>query len=100
MDTDETRLKEYALFHINRKVVNLYKQLLFVLEDVRDEKYNIQDDRIYQITRKRILDLGNDTIREIEEHFKFLELNVKNEYRECHQTKIKPSEHAKGAGGI
>ena len=79
MEIDSEHLKQYALFHVNRKITNLYKHLLFVLEDLRLNKYNIQDNKVYQQTRKRILDLGNDAIREIEEHFKQLDINVKAE---------------------
>jgi len=76
MEIDSDKIKEYALFHINRKVINLYKQFLFILEDIRDEKFSVEDPRVYQATRKRVLDLGNDTIREISEMMEQLEINL------------------------
>jgi len=79
MEIDSNKFKEYALFHINRKIINLYKQFLFILEDLRDEKFPIEDPRIYQATRKRVLDLGNDAIREISEMMEQLEVNIRTD---------------------
>ena len=62
-----TREKEFLQFQINRKVKNLYKNFLFILEDLIDEDYNI-DEETYQKLRKRVLDHGNDTSREIEDY--------------------------------
>jgi len=53
--------KDYLNFQIRRKIINLYKNFFFILEDAK-----LTDDQ-YQKNRKRILDLGNDTIREIED---------------------------------
>jgi hypothetical protein len=53
--------KDYLNFQIRRKIINLYKNFFFILEDVK------LTDEQYQKNRKRILDLGNDTIREIED---------------------------------
>ena len=87
MDIDSDKLKEYIRFQINRKITNLYKQFLFILEDLRDEKYSVEDPKAYSQTRKRILDLGNDAIREIEEHFKHLQVDIRldNETGERYQ---------------
>ena len=63
----DTREKEFLQFQINRKVKNLYKNFLFILEDLKDEDYNI-DEETYQKLRKRVLDHGNDTSREIEDY--------------------------------
>jgi hypothetical protein len=56
-------IKDFIKFQINRKITSLYKDFLFILEDIRNAKYNITDDQ-YLRYRKRILDFGNDTIRE------------------------------------
>ena len=79
MEIDSKQIKEYALFHVNRKIINLYKHLLFVLEDLRDDKFDIKDPRVYQATRKRILDLSNDTIRELSATFDKLEITIKDD---------------------
>jgi len=76
MDINSENLKDYILFHVTRKITNLYKHILFILEDLRDEKYSMQDPKSYSQTRKRVLDLGNDAIREINEHFKHLEVQI------------------------
>jgi len=57
--------KEYITFHVRRKVTSLYKNLLFVMEDLQYDQYNISD-KVYARMRKRILDNGNETIRELE----------------------------------
>lgn len=77
MEIDGDKFRDYALFQVDRKIVNLYKQFLFILEDLRDGKFTIEDPRAYQATRKRVLDLGNDAIREIEEAFRQLNITIK-----------------------
>ena len=58
--------KEFLKFQLRRKVTSLYKDFLFILEDLDSNTYNL-DEEAYQRYRKRILDRGNDLIREIEE---------------------------------
>ena len=62
----EGKAKEFLHFQQRRKITNLYKQFLFILEDLRDE--HGLSDQAYEKSRKRILDHGNDTIREMEEN--------------------------------
>jgi hypothetical protein len=62
--------KDYLNFQIRRKIINLYKNFFFILEDAK-----LTDDQ-YQKNRKRILDLGNDTIREIEEDINKFNVNL------------------------
>ena len=57
--------KDYLLFQTRRKIVNLFKKFFFLLEDLYIDGKISQDK--YQQMRKRVLDHGNDTIREIEE---------------------------------
>lgn len=75
-DNLESKLQEYIQFQLSRKVTHLYKNFLFILEDLRDNGYDISDED-YQRARKRILDHGNDTIREIEECLKDLDIRLK-----------------------
>lgn len=69
----DIKLKEYIIFHNKRKVVNLYKNFLIILEDLREDGYNISDEK-YQRLRKRILDSGNDAIRQFEEELNNINL--------------------------
>ena len=69
-------IKEYVIFQLRRKITNLYKQFLFILEDAHASKYNTNDE-IYQKYRKRVLDHGNDTIREIEDDISKLDFELK-----------------------
>jgi site-specific DNA-adenine methylase len=95
MDSDQTKVKEYILFQINRNIISLYKRYLNVIEDLQEEHINMLnklnklvstkdlenidyfDENRYNYIRKRILDLGNETIREIEKNLSYLELKIK-----------------------
>ena len=68
--------KDFVTFQVTRKVTNLYKQFLFLLEDLQDQGYDIPDE-VYQRMRKRILDHGNDTIRELEENLDKLDITLR-----------------------
>lgn len=76
MDKGDPKLREYVLFQFRRKITNLYKHCLFILEDAVNSHYNM-DNESYQKYRKRILDHGNDTIREIEEELQKFDFNLK-----------------------
>ena len=69
-------LKDITLFQIKRKITNIYKNFFFILEDLGDSGYNINDET-YQKMRKRILDNANDAFREIEESFSRLNITLK-----------------------
>ena len=57
--------KEYIKFHVRRKTTSLYKDLLFILEDLKEDQYNISD-KVFSRMRKRVLDNGNEAIRELD----------------------------------
>ena len=67
--------KDFLRFQVNRKVTNLYKNFLFMVEDL----YNSGEisEESFQRLRKRILDYGNDTIREIEENLDSFDFKLK-----------------------
>lgn len=69
-------IKDITLFQIKRKITNIYKNFFFILEDLSDSGYNINDET-YQKIRKRVLDNANDAIREIEESFTKLKISIK-----------------------
>jgi hypothetical protein len=58
--------KDYIKFQLRRKITNLFKNFFFILEDIASDNKSISNEK-YQQIRKRVLDYGNDTIREIEE---------------------------------
>ena len=60
------KAKDFIKFHHKRKTINLCKAFLFLVEDAKD-KGEVLDNDGYQKIRKRVLDFGNDTIREFEE---------------------------------
>jgi hypothetical protein len=69
-------IKDITLFQIKRKITNIYKNFFFILEDLSDSGYNINDET-YQKIRKRVLDNANDAVREIEESFSKLNITLK-----------------------
>ena len=69
-------LKDITLFQIKRKITNVYKNFFFILEDLGDSGYNINDET-YQKIRKRVLDNANDAFRDIEESFTRLNITLK-----------------------
>jgi len=69
------KAKDFLSFQVNRKVTSLYKSFLFILEDLQDSGYNISDS-VFQRYRKRVLDHGNDTVREINEIIEKLKVEL------------------------
>ena len=73
--SDRDIINNFFAFQTRRKITNLYKQFFFILEDLQVDGFKIPEETHKRI-RKRILDLGNDCIRELEEYFeKFIEYN-------------------------
>ena len=73
--TDRDIINNFFAFQTRRKITNLYKQFFFILEDLQVDGFKIPEETHKRI-RKRILDLGNDCIRELEDYFeKFIEYN-------------------------
>jgi len=68
--------RDFIIFHTRRKVINLCKSFLVLTEDLKDKKQPITDED-YQKTRKRVLDYGNDAIREIEESLETFDIKLK-----------------------
>lgn len=69
----DIKMKEFILFQNRRKVINLYKNFLILLEDLKEDGYNISEEK-YQRLRKRVLDSGNDAIRQFEEELNNIDL--------------------------
>ena len=87
------KLKDLLSFQIHRNIVNLYKRYLNLIEDLQEEHLNMLnklnskidqqtlknvdyfDENKYNYIRKKILDLGNETAREIDKALEFIENN-------------------------
>ena len=65
--------REFIKFHHKRKSINLCKSFLFLLEDLKGT--SITEEK-YQKIRKRVLDMGNDSIREFDEHLENFEIKI------------------------
>ena len=63
--------RDFIKFHHRRKIINLCKSFLILLEDE-----NLKDEK-YQKIRKRVLDTGNDAIREFDEHLDNFEIKIR-----------------------
>lgn len=73
MNITSDKIRELAIFGATRNITLLYKEFLQILEFIRDKRYNV-DEETYSALRKRVLDAGNGTIREIQDqlnHFEF-----------------------------
>lgn len=94
METDP-KLKEFLVFQIHRNIVSLYKRYLNLIEDIQEEHVNMLnklnskidqdtlknvdyfDENKYNYLRKKVLDLGNETVREITKNLDLLNMEIK-----------------------
>jgi len=68
------KAKDFIKFQNRRKIIGLCKNFLCTIEDIQSEKGVITDEQ-YQRVRKRVLDHGNDAIRELEEALESVRIN-------------------------
>jgi uncharacterized protein YaaN involved in tellurite resistance len=73
---DEEKVTSYVHFQVQRKITNLYKNCLVLIEDLKKPPHNLLEEE-YKSIRKKILDYGNDALREIEEDFKKISIKLK-----------------------
>ena len=82
-------VREYVLFHLQRNTEDLLKEHSIMLKKVenktsKDFSKNIDyftEDK-YNYIRKKILDIGNESLRDIERHMEMLELELNKEVME------------------
>ena len=92
---DEAKIKEYVVFQFQRNIVNFYKNQLNIIEDLKSDhrqfvnklftiapKEHVKnmdyfDVDKYNYIRKKVLDGGNEIVREFEKAFSHLEINIK-----------------------
>jgi hypothetical protein len=94
MDVNSAKLKEFILFQIHRNIVNLYKKQISLTEDLLQEHkmmlykvkaqtsesfsknidYFTEDKDNY--IRKKILDMGNEAIRDLDRSFEIIDINL------------------------
>ena len=92
---DDEKLKEYIKFQYNRNITSLYKKYFEMIDDLKHEHEGMlkkvsekssedfvknidyfNDDK-YNYIRKKILDAGNDAIRNIDTSFKSINISLK-----------------------
>ena len=78
----DAKLEEFVKFQINRKVINLYKTFFIILEDLQEQGFLKMSSASYSRVRKKVLDGGNDCIREIEDYLEKLDVSIKDDYNE------------------
>ena len=89
------QLKELLTFQINRGIVNLYKKYFLIIQDLKQEheillekvaqetspdfpqKIDYFTEDKYNYIRKKILDAGNDSIRELEKTLEVIDVRFK-----------------------
>lgn len=74
MAQESDKGSDFIKFHHRRKTINLCKSFLLLLEDMKNETLTEEK---YQKVRKRVLDGGNDSIREFEEHLESFNINIR-----------------------
>ncbi|HBY67148.1 MAG TPA: hypothetical protein DEG69_04920 [Flavobacteriaceae bacterium] len=92
---DEAKIKEYVVFQFQRNIVNFYKNQVNIIEDLKSDhrqfinklctiapKEHVKnmdyfDVDKYNYIRKKVLDGGNEIVREFEKAFSHLEVNIK-----------------------
>ena len=85
MYMDKVELNELLEFQVNRNIINLYKSFLVMIEDIQDQHHrsfrklkkalpesidlidqaDYLDEERLEYIRKKILDQGNNSLREI-----------------------------------
>jgi len=91
------QLKELLTFQINRGIINLYKKYFLIIQDLKQEhetllekvaqetspdfpqKIDYFTEDKYNYIRKKILDAGNDSIRELEKTLEVIDVRFKEE---------------------
>ena len=91
------QLKELLAFQINRGIINLYKKYFLIIQDLKQEhevllekvaqetspdfpkKIDYFTEDKYNYIRKKILDAGNDSIRELEKTLEVIDVRFKEE---------------------
>ena len=92
---DDEKLKEYIKFQYNRNIISLYKKYFEMIDDLKHEHESMlkkvaeessenfvknidyfSNDK-YNYIRKKILDAGNDAIRNIDTSFKSINVSLK-----------------------
>lgn len=76
---DSEPISQYLKFQLSRKITNLYKNYLVLLEDLQYPPYNSLKEEDYKRIRKKILDLGNNVLREMEEDLDKVNISLKHE---------------------
>jgi len=92
---EEDKLKEYLQFQLNRNIINVYKKLFEIIDDLKQDHVSMMKklseasspelvnnvdyfnaDR-YNYIRKKILDAGNDAIRNLDTNLKSVKITLK-----------------------
>lgn len=92
---EEEKIKEYVKFQIDRSIISLYKKYFEMIEDIHKDHVSLLekvrdctseefaknidyfDSNKYNYIRKKILDSGNDAIRNIESSLKSVKITLK-----------------------
>ena len=75
---DQSKVKDFINFHIQRKITILFTSFLNQIEDLKADGLNIPEVR-YQRLRKRVLDSGNDCMRDLESTLDKFDISFKQD---------------------
>jgi hypothetical protein len=51
----EHKIKDLTLFQIKRKITNIYKNFFFILEDLSDSGYNINEEAMQKYVKESLI---------------------------------------------
>jgi len=72
----ESPASDFIRFQVNRQIITLFKNCLIILEDLKLDHPDISDED-FKRSRKKILDYGNSTLREMEAYLDKVEITFK-----------------------
>tara|TARA_Y100001963_G_scaffold20685_1_gene26512 strand:+ start:4703 stop:5080 length:378 start_codon:yes stop_codon:yes gene_type:complete len=95
-DENKKDVKTYVQFQLHRNVIKLYKSLFTVVDDMIQEQEslikNVKDVHGIDISnldylnkdkkqsiRKKILDAGNDTLRDLDKNFELIDITLQSD---------------------
>ena len=95
-DENKKDVKTYVQFQLHRNVIKLYKSLFTIVDDVIQEQESlvkkVKDVHGIDITeldylnkdkkqsiRKKILDAGNDTLRDLDKNFELIDITLQSD---------------------
>lgn len=76
MNTPENNL---ITLHVDKEMTSLFKTFLEILHEIHLEHPDVIDSKKYEILRKRVLDTGNDKLRNVLQFLEYFDFIINKE---------------------